>query len=57
MGQDHIFREPGKAYAEQGQVMLDGPDGIAISLTPHAAEETAKELLRAASEAREQEKG
>lgn len=40
--------------AEEGLVLLDGPDGIAISLTPEAAEETGQELVRAANEARQQ---
>lgn len=54
MPRDGVFDESGKAYAEEGQVMLDGPDGVAISMTPDAAEETANELIRAASEARQQ---
>jgi hypothetical protein len=47
-----VFDEAGEAYAEAGQVMLDGPDGVAISMTPDAAEKTAHSLLRAASDAR-----
>lgn len=54
MSENRIYKTPGKAHAEQGQVMLDGPDGIAISLTPHAAEETGKSLIQAASEAKGQ---
>ncbi|WP_257557832.1 hypothetical protein [Sphingobium sp. CFD-2] len=54
MPREGVFDESGKAYAEEGQVMLDGPDGVAISMTPDAAEETANELIRAASEARQQ---
>lgn len=49
-----VLEDGGKAFAEEGQVMLDGPDGVAVSMTPEAAEETALELLRAASEARKQ---
>lgn len=30
----------GKAVTEEGMVLLDGPDGIANSMTPDAAEET-----------------
>ncbi|HEX7781246.1 MAG TPA: hypothetical protein VF509_00410 [Sphingobium sp.] len=52
MSESKVYGKPGKAAAEEGQVLLDGPDGIAISLTPFAAEETGKELLRAAAEAR-----
>jgi putative intracellular protease/amidase len=51
---DQIYAEAGKAIAEEGLVFLDGPDGIAISLTPDAAEETGRELIRAAAEARDQ---
>lgn len=51
---EQIFDYPGKASAEKGVVMLDGPDGVAISLTPDAAEETGRQLVRAAEEAREQ---
>jgi len=42
---------PGIASAEQGVVLLDGPDGVAISMTPEAAEATARSLLIAAEEA------
>lgn len=46
---------PGVATAEQGQVMLDGPDGVAVAMTPEAAEGTARSLLAAAEEAKHQE--
>jgi hypothetical protein len=46
------YSDVGKAVAEEGQVLLDGPDGIAIALTPEAAEMTGRELIRAAAEAR-----
>ena len=45
---------PGSASAEQGHVVLDGPDGVAITLTPDAAEGTARSLIEAAQEARRQ---
>ena len=51
---EQIFEDPGKASAEEGIVMLDGPDGIAVAMTPYAAEMTGQELIRAAAEAREQ---
>lgn len=54
MSQAYVYEEGGKAFAEEGQVMLDGPDGVAVSMTPDAAEDTAKELLRGALEARNQ---
>jgi hypothetical protein len=48
------FSTGGRAVAEEGQVLLDGPDGVAIAMTPDAAEETAASLLAAAKEARRQ---
>jgi hypothetical protein len=48
------FEVGGKAVAEEGLVLLDGPDGIAISMTPDAAEETGTSLIAAAREARDQ---
>ena len=44
--------EPSNVVAEQGDVLVEGPDGVAVTLTPDAAEETAQRLIRAASEAR-----
>ncbi|QIG78328.1 hypothetical protein [Stakelama tenebrarum] len=49
-----VMHSSGVASAEQGLVLLDGPDGVAISLTPEAAEETAKSLIVAAHAARSQ---
>lgn len=46
--------EPGKATAEAGQVLMDGPDGVAIAMSPDAAEETGRRLIAAATEARDQ---
>lgn len=46
--------KPGKANAEAGLVILDGPDGIALTMTAYAASETGKSLLEAARLAREQ---
>lgn len=44
----------GVASAEQGTVVLDGPDGVAVTMTPDAADLTADRLHRAATEARAQ---
>ena len=46
--------EPGTASAEQGVVILDGPDGVAITLTPDAAAATGHSLIKAAEIARRQ---
>ena len=47
--------EPGKADAEQGMVVLDGPNGVAVTLTPDAAEKTGQSLIEAASKALRQQ--
>ncbi len=44
--------EPGEVSVESGLVLLDGPNGIAASLTPEAAEETGRRLIDAANAAR-----
>jgi hypothetical protein len=43
--------EPGEAHAYQGQVVIDGPDGVAVTMTPAAAREMAKRMLAAADAA------
>jgi hypothetical protein len=48
------FSKGGTAVAEEGCVLLDGPDGVAVAMTPEAAEETASSLIAAARAAREQ---
>lgn len=49
--------KPSIVSAEEGEVHLDGPDGMATAMTPDAAEETARRLMQAASEARAQSAG
>lgn len=46
--------KPSDVDAEQGEVLVDGPGGVAIALTPDAAEETGKRLIASAEEARRQ---
>ena len=48
------FAQPSEVIAEEGDVLVEGPDGVAVSLTPDAAEETARRLVEAAAEARRQ---
>ena len=43
--------KPGVATAEQGLVILDGPDGIAKTMTADAAARTGQSLIEAAAEA------
>jgi hypothetical protein len=44
----------GVASAERGLVLLDGPDGVAVAMTPEAAEGTGRSLLAAAEQATKQ---
>ncbi|MFL9841894.1 hypothetical protein ABS767_13040 [Sphingomonas sp. ST-64] len=48
------FKSPGVASAEEGHVVLDGPDGIAITLTIGAARQTGESLIAAADAAARQ---
>ena len=41
-----------RAYVVEGEVVVLGPDGVALSLTPDAAEASAHALLQAANDAR-----
>jgi hypothetical protein len=45
---------PAVATAEQGEVLVDGPNGYVVSLTPEAAHGTARALLAAARQAKAQ---
>ncbi|MET0370655.1 MAG: hypothetical protein ABW039_04670 [Sphingobium sp.] len=49
--------EPGIATAEAGFVILDGPDGVAVTMTPRAATETGQSLISAARAAQQQHGG
>ncbi|WP_380875849.1 hypothetical protein ACFB49_06260 [Sphingomonas sp. DBB INV C78] len=46
--------DPGIASAEDGVVVLDGPDGVAVTMTANAAAQTGQSLITAAAIAREQ---
>ena len=46
------FDDPGRASVEEGYVLLDGPDGLAVAMTPAAAARTAESLLAAVEQAR-----
>ena len=46
--------EPSEVLAEAGEVIVEGPNGVAVTLTPDAAEETGRRMISAASEARRQ---
>jgi hypothetical protein len=42
---------PGQARAEEGFVVLDGPSGVAVTMTADAARLTGESLIAAAAEA------
>ncbi|MGL3821905.1 hypothetical protein [Sphingopyxis sp. R3-92] len=44
----------GVATAEDGMVVLDGPDGVAVTMTAAAARGTGESLIEAAGRAEEQ---
>ena len=48
------YNEPSNVEAVDGDVMVDGPDAVDVSLTPEAAEETSERLLGEAMKARGQ---
>ncbi|MBT2133638.1 hypothetical protein KK137_04760 [Croceibacterium sp. LX-88] len=50
----HAETEPGVASAENGLVVLDGPDGVAITMTAIAAAGTGHSLIAAAEAAERQ---
>ena len=53
---DRIYDEPSEVEAQDGVVVVDGPDGVAVLLTPGAAEETSHRLLDKATEAQGQKR-
>lgn len=48
---------PSEVNAEDGEVVVDGPNGVAVSLTPEAATETSHRLRSASADADKQRKG
>ena len=46
--------EPSEVRAEEGEVIAEGPDGVAVSVTPEAAAETFARRLYAAAQAQGQ---
>jgi hypothetical protein len=44
----------GRAIAESGVVLLDGPAGVAVAMTAEAARETGRRLIEAADMAEDQ---
>ena len=52
---NRVRDEAGVAAAEHGEVILDGPNGVAVSMTPEAAHRTGQSLTAAAEKARRQQ--
>ena len=50
MSGDKIYDEPSKVTVDNGAVAVDGPDGVHVTLTAEAADETSQRLLDAAME-------
>ncbi|HLL30624.1 MAG TPA: hypothetical protein VK403_06480 [Allosphingosinicella sp.] len=46
-----VYDTPSEVKAENGNVAVDGPDGVEVLLTPAAALETSDRLLDGATEA------
>ena len=55
MSQKEAYDEASKTTPIEGEVVVSGPDGVAVSLTPRAARVTGERLARTASEAESQE--
>jgi hypothetical protein len=49
-----VQEEPSQVHAVEGAVVVDGPDGVAYSMTPEAATRTSARLLTEAARARGQ---
>jgi len=54
MAHDRTYDEASEVEAEDGKVVVDGPDAVAVTLTPEAASETSDRLLFGAAKAQGQ---
>lgn len=54
MDDDRVYDEPSEVDAEEGQVIVDGPDGVAVTMTARAASTTSDRLLFASAKAQGQ---
>lgn len=48
---EETYDEPSTVKAQDGKVVVDGPDGVDVTLTPEAARETSDRLLESAMKA------
>ena len=49
------YHDASKATREADEVMLDGPDGLAVSMTPEAARKTAQAIRAALADSEQDE--
>jgi hypothetical protein len=54
MNDKQIHEQPSAVAAEDGDVLVKGPDDVDVGLTPEAAEETSNRLLEGSMKARGQ---
>lgn len=54
MNDKPIYEQPSSVTAEDGEVLVKGPDAVDVALTPDAAEETSNRLLEGSMRARGQ---
>jgi hypothetical protein len=54
MSHDKTYTEASAVRAISGEVTVDGPDGVAVTITPDAAVETSHRLLEAGLQAQGQ---
>lgn len=52
MAKLEAYDTPTNVTPVEGEVVLDGPDGIGLSMTPAAAEESGKRLVKGAAQAK-----
>ena len=48
MSNKETYDQATEVTAEDGKVILDGPDGVDVTVTPEAAEQTAENLIEGA---------
>lgn len=48
MTEKELFDRASEVSSDDGRVLVDGPDGVDVALTPEAAEETGDRLIRQA---------
>ena len=51
MPDPRLYDDPSEVNNDSGEILVSGPDGIAVSLTPRAAAETGRRLISNAEEA------